>query len=46
MLRYCKKCVMPDTKPDLYFDEEGICSACRFYDDRGVKLIGPEENKN
>ena len=35
MLRYCKKCVMPDTKPDLYFDEEGICSACRFYDDRG-----------
>ena len=34
MLRYCKKCVMPDTKPDLYFDEEGVCSACRFYDDR------------
>ena len=27
---------MPDTKPDLYFDEEGICSACRFYDDRGA----------
>ena len=25
---------MPDTKPDLYFDEEGVCSACKFYDDR------------
>ena len=34
MLNYCKKCVMPDTKPDLYFDEEGVCSACKFYDDR------------
>lgn len=34
MLRYCKRCVMPDTKPDLYFDEEGICSACRSYENR------------
>ncbi|UCD03756.1 MAG: N-acetyl sugar amidotransferase [Candidatus Woesearchaeota archaeon] len=28
-MRYCKKCIMPDTKPDLTFDEEGICNACR-----------------
>ena len=21
--KYCKKCVMPNTKPDLFFDEEG-----------------------
>ena len=34
MLRYCKRCVMPDTKPDLYFDDEGVCSACKFYDER------------
>lgn len=25
---------MPDTKPDLVMDENGICSACRFYDNR------------
>ncbi len=25
---------MPDTKPDLYFDEEGVCSACKFYEER------------
>ena len=25
----CKKCVMPNTKPDLFFDEEGVCDACR-----------------
>ena len=34
MLKYCKKCVMPDTKPDLHLDEEGICNACRSYEKR------------
>lgn len=27
-LKFCKTCVMPDTKPDLFFDENGICDAC------------------
>jgi N-acetyl sugar amidotransferase len=34
MLTYCKRCVMPDTKPDLHLDGEGICNACRSYDKR------------
>lgn len=34
MLRYCKRCVMPDTKPNLYLDEEGVCNACRSYEKR------------
>jgi N-acetyl sugar amidotransferase len=25
---------MPETKPDLYIDEEGVCSACRSYERR------------
>jgi N-acetyl sugar amidotransferase len=25
---------MPDTKPDLFLDEEGVCSACRSYEKR------------
>jgi N-acetyl sugar amidotransferase len=29
-MRYCKKCVLPDTKPGVVFDDEGICSACRW----------------
>jgi N-acetyl sugar amidotransferase len=33
-MKYCKRCVMPDTKPDLYFDEEGVCNACRNYENR------------
>lgn len=31
---YCKNCVMPETKPDLLIDEEGICNACRSYMNR------------
>src|SRR4051812_5584779 len=27
-LKYCTKCVMPSTKPDLFFDEAGVCDAC------------------
>lgn len=34
MIRYCTKCVMPDTKPDLHLDEQGVCNACRSYDSR------------
>ncbi|WCJ60816.1 N-acetyl sugar amidotransferase [Fontisphaera persica] len=34
MLRYCKRCVMPDTKPDLFLDEEGVCNACRSFERR------------
>ncbi|MDC1060366.1 N-acetyl sugar amidotransferase [Alphaproteobacteria bacterium] len=25
---YCKKCLFPNTKPDLFFNNEGICDAC------------------
>lgn len=33
-LRYCIRCVMPHTKPDLKIDEEGVCNACRSYEAR------------
>lgn len=33
-MRFCKRCVMPDTKPDLYIDDEGVCNACRSYENR------------
>lgn len=28
-MKFCKRCVMPDTRPGIRFDEEGICQACR-----------------
>jgi len=27
-MKYCKLCLLPDTKPQLTFDENGVCSAC------------------
>jgi N-acetyl sugar amidotransferase len=34
MIRYCRRCVMPQTKPDLMFDDQGVCSACRNFEAR------------
>ena len=28
-MKFCKKCVMPDTRPGILFDNEGVCQACR-----------------
>ncbi|MDK9723676.1 MAG: N-acetyl sugar amidotransferase [Sterolibacteriaceae bacterium MAG5] len=27
-MRYCKSCIMPDTRPEIVFDENGVCDAC------------------
>jgi len=27
-IRYCRKCLMPDSRPRITFDAEGICNAC------------------
>lgn len=34
MLKYCVRCVMPHTKPDLHIDDEGVCNACRSIERR------------
>lgn len=34
MIRYCKRCLLPETKPHLHIDEEGVCDACRNYEQR------------
>lgn len=33
-MNYCKKCVMPSTRPGITFNEEGVCSACQAYENR------------
>ncbi len=43
-MEYCTKCVMPDTKPDLKFDEEGVCCACRSFENR--KEVNWEQRQN
>ena len=43
MLNYCKSCIMPDSKPDLSFDKDGVCNACRNYENRSK--VNWEERK-
>ena len=26
----CNNCLFPSTKPELHFDEKGVCMACKF----------------
>ena len=33
-MKFCVKCVMPDTRPGISFNDQGVCSACQSYDNR------------
>ena len=33
-MKYCTNCLYPNTKPDLVFAAEGVCSACRSFKER------------
>ena len=33
-MRYCVNCLLPDTKPDLWFNKEGLCAACISFSSR------------
>ena len=40
-MRYCQRCILPDTRPGLTIDEEGICSACRGHEDKEHHIDWP-----
>ena len=37
-MKFCTKCVMPNTKPDLHFNEDGICDACQSQEDKNSNI--------
>lgn len=39
-MRYCTRCVVPDTKPYASFDDEGVCSACRAHELKNARDAG------
>ena len=44
-LHLCSHCLYPETKPDLFFNEQGVCTACQA---KAKKYTGIdwEEKKN
>ncbi len=37
-VRYCKKCTISNQRPRITFDEEGVCSACRYAEFKATKF--------
>ena len=37
-LKYCNACLFPETKPDLFFNSLGICSACQSATEKDVDI--------
>lgn len=33
-MKYCKKCLQPDTRPNILFDENQVCYACKFEEEK------------
>ncbi len=44
-MKFCTKCVMPDTKPELTLDEEGVCDACRSHEKKRTDIDWIEREK-
>ena len=42
-MNYCTTCFYPDTKPDIEFNKDGVCSACIAFEER--KKIDWEERE-
>lgn len=40
-MRYCNRCILPDTRPGLTIDEDGVCSACRGHEDKERHIDWP-----
>ena len=43
-IKFCKKCIISNQRPRIVFDEEGVCSACRFseYKNNGIDWTNRE----
>jgi N-acetyl sugar amidotransferase len=34
VINFCKRCLMPDSRPRIVFDEDGVCNACLYSDEK------------
>ena len=33
-MEVCKRCIQPDTRPGIYFDDQGVCGGCLWEDEK------------
>jgi N-acetyl sugar amidotransferase len=34
MMRICNRCIQPDTRPGIYFNDQGVCGACLWEEEK------------
>ena len=44
-MRYCRKCILPDTRPGLELGSDGVCSACRSHERRQTAVDWGERSR-
>jgi hypothetical protein len=45
-MEYCARCLYPaNAKPTIIFDDEGVCSGCRYHESRMKLEVDWEENR-
>jgi len=44
-MKYCTKCVQPDTRPGISFNEEGVCAACTYQEEVEKKIDWQKREK-
>lgn len=44
-MQYCINCLFPETKPDLFFNESGVCSACIASKEKNSEIDWEEREK-
>lgn len=38
-MKYCKCCVNPSTRPNIFFDEHGLCPVCRYEEAKRHEVV-------
>lgn len=39
-MKYCRRCLIPDSKPHVVFDSDGVCNACHAHELKNDALAG------
>ena len=45
-VKYCSRCLFPETKPDLFFNDQGVCSACVAADQKNIDIDWEQRKKD
>ena len=43
-MNYCIKCILPDTRPNLIIDTEGVCNACKNHNQKNIDWKAEKRN--